>query len=108
MFMTGFADTAVCRFGKLELVRNQWRKFSYDIDTTGNFKPLPASDPTSFNTIAVNLEENDKRQPIPYRVPPGIERQQQLSNNNVSLLLNEQSLSVQVCNLLPQDTRGRI
>ncbi len=106
MFMTGFADTAVCRFGKLELVRNQWRKFSYDIDTTGNFKPLPASDPTSFNTIAVNLEENDKRQPIPYRVPPGIERQQQLSNNNVSLLLNEQSLSVQVCNLLPQDTRG--
>ncbi|MES1217405.1 MAG: cell surface protein SprA, partial [Bacteroidota bacterium] len=106
MFMTGFADTAVCRFGKLELVRNQWRKFSYDIDTTGNYKPLPATDPTTFNTLAVNLEENDKRQPIPYRVPPGIERQQLLSNNNVSLLLNEQSLSVQACNLQPNDARG--
>ncbi|MCW3118189.1 MAG: hypothetical protein JWM28_2271, partial [Chitinophagaceae bacterium] len=106
MFMTGFADTAVCRFGKLELVRNQWRKFSYDIDTTGNYKPLPATDPTTFNTLAVNLEENDKRQPIPYRVPPGVERQQQLSNNNVSLLLNEQSLSVQVCNLQPVEARG--
>jgi hypothetical protein len=26
--------------------------------------------------------------------PPGIERQQQLSNNNVPLLLNEQSISL--------------
>ena len=106
MFLTGFPDPVVCRFGKLELVRNQWRKFSYEIDTTGNYKPLPANDPTTFNTLAVNLEENDKRQPIPYRVPPGIERQQQLSNNNVQLLLNEQSLSVQLCDLQPNAARG--
>ncbi|MBS1573919.1 MAG: cell surface protein SprA [Bacteroidetes bacterium] len=106
MFLTGFDDTVVCRFGKLELVRNQWRKYSYDIDTTGNYKPLPSTDPTSFNTLAVNIEENDKRQPVPYRIPPGVERQQQLSNNNVSLFLNEQALSMQVCNLLPQDARG--
>ena len=90
MFMTGFEDTTVLRFGKLELIRNQWRKFTYETDTSGIYKPLPANDPTSFEILAVNLEENDRRQPIPYVQPPGIERQQQISNNNVQLFLNEQ------------------
>ena len=35
MFVTGFDDSVVMRFGKLELVRNQWRKFRNKIDTTG-------------------------------------------------------------------------
>jgi cell surface protein SprA len=85
MFVTGFADSVVMRFGKLELVRNQWRKFKNKIDTTGMFTNLPVPDPTTMNLLAVNVEENDQREPIPYRIPPGIERQQQLSNNNVSL-----------------------
>ena len=99
MFLTNFDDTIVCRFGKLELVRNQWRKFNFNIDTTGNYVNLPANDPVSTNVLAVNIEENDSREPIPYRIPPGIERQQELSNNNVELLLNEQSLSFKVCGL---------
>ena len=99
MFLTNFDDTVVCRFGKLELVRNQWRKFNFNIDTTGNYTNLPPVDPVSTNILAVNLEENDAREPIPYRIPPGIERQQELSNNNVQLLLNEQSLSLKVCGL---------
>lgn len=106
MFVTGFADSVVMRFGKLELVRNQWRKFRNRIDTTGQFVNLPNPDPTLVNTLAVNIEENDQRQPIPYRIPPGIERQQQLSNNNVSLFLNEQALSVQICGLAKKDARG--
>lgn len=106
MFVTGFDDSVVMRFGKLELVRNQWRQFSYQIDETGNYVNLPANDPVEFNTLAVNVEENDERQPIPYRIPPGIERQQQLSNNNVQLYLNEQSLSVQICNLPNKQARG--
>ncbi len=106
MFLTGFTDSVVVRFGKLELVRNQWRKFKYDIDTSGNYVNLPANDPTTVNTLAVNLEENDTRQPIPYRIPPGIERQQQLSNNNVQLYLNEQALSVQIRDLNNGDARG--
>jgi cell surface protein SprA len=91
--MTNFEESAVLRFGKLELIRNQWRKFNYEVNNTGVYLPLPATDPTSVNILAVNLEENDQRNPIPYRQPPGIERQQQISNNNVQLLLNEQSLS---------------
>ncbi|MDP9230493.1 MAG: cell surface protein SprA, partial [Bacteroidota bacterium] len=106
MFMTGFDDTVVARFGKLELVRNQWRRFNYDIDTTGIYKPLPANDPVSLNVLAVNLEENDQRDPIHYVQPPGIERQQQLSNNNVQLLQNEQSISLKICNLIQYESRG--
>ncbi|HMG66079.1 MAG TPA: cell surface protein SprA, partial [Chitinophagaceae bacterium] len=99
MFLTNFDDTVVCRFGKLELVRNQWRKFNFNLDTTGNYINLPTNDPVATNVLAVNIEENDSREPIPYRIPPGIERQQELSNNNVQLLLNEQALSFKVCGL---------
>lgn len=107
MFVTGFEDTmVVMRFGKLELVRNQWRKFSYNIDTTDMYVNLPANDPVTTNLLAVNVEENDQRQPIPYRIPPGIERQQELSNNNVQLFLNEQAMSVQICGLPKGQARG--
>lgn len=106
MFVTGFQDSIVMRFGKLELVRNQWRKYQYKIDTLGSYTRLPFNDPTNVNTLAVNIEENDQRQPIVYKIPPGIERQQQLSNNNVPLFLNEQSLSVQVCGLSQNEARG--
>jgi cell surface protein SprA len=106
MFVTGFDDSVVMRFGKLELIRNQWRKYRYKIDSTGMYTNLPMPDPTTVNTLAVNIEENDQRQPIPYRIPPGIDRQQQLSNNNVPLFLNEQAISVQVCGLSKEEGRG--
>ncbi len=106
MFVTGFEDSVVLRFGKLELLRNQWRRFRNKIDTTGNYTTLPVPDFTSVNILSVNVEENDQRQPIVYRIPPGIERQQQLSNNNVPLLMNEQSLSMQICGMPFQEARG--
>ncbi len=106
MFMTNFEDSVVCRFAKLELVRNQWRRFTFSVDTSGVYKPLPQNARTDFNVLAVNVEENSSRRPIPYVIPPDIERVQQLSNNNVNVLQNEQSLSMQICNLANQDTRG--
>ncbi len=106
MFMTNFEDTAILRFAKLEFIRNQWREFTNEIDTSGNYLPLPANDPTQVDVLAVNLEENDQRQPVRYVQPPGIERQQQISNNNVQLLQNEQSLSLKVCDLRFGEARG--
>jgi cell surface protein SprA len=106
MFLTGFQDSVVLRFAKLELVRNQWRRFNYELDTTGQYKLIPANSPTTFNQLAVNIEENNSRSPIPYKTPPNVIRQQQLSNNNVNLLLNEQSLSIQACNMVKGDVRG--
>ncbi len=106
MFLTNFEDSVVLRFAKLELVRNQWRKFNYELDTTGQYLPLPQNGTVSFNQLAVNIEENSARSPIPYRTPPGVIRQQQLSNNNVNILLNEQSLSMQICDLPQYQSRG--
>ena len=106
MFLTGFEDSTVLRFAKLELVRNQWRKFTYELDTAGVYKPIDASDPVNFNVGAVNIEENDRRQPIPYRMPPGIERVQSLSNGGINILQNEQSMNMQICNLPNGESRS--
>ncbi|PWT72081.1 MAG: cell surface protein SprA [Bacteroidetes bacterium] len=106
MYLTGFTDSVVCRFAEFQFIRDQWRIFNYQIDTTGNYTLLPTPSNTNFNVTAVNIEQNSTRTPIPYVIPPGIQRQQQLSTNNVNLLLNEQAMSLQVCNLGLQDTRG--
>ncbi|MBC7904364.1 MAG: cell surface protein SprA [Gemmatimonadaceae bacterium] len=109
MFLHGFEDSVVARFAKFELVRNQWRSFAFQVDTTGNYTPLPPNTGTEFNVLAVNVEENSQRSPvpgIPYVTPPNIERQQLLSNNNVNILQNEQSMSLQICGLQRNDTRG--
>ncbi len=106
MFLTDFEDSVVLRFAKLELVRNNWRRFSYDIDSSGLYKPIDLNGSTSFNVTAVNIEENDKREPIPYRIPPGIERVQALSNGGINILQNEQSLSMAVGNLQEGEARG--
>jgi cell surface protein SprA len=103
MFLTGFEDSVTVRFGTLSLVRNTWRKFEYKLDTTGNYSPTSKAD---FNVGAVNIEENDKRSPLPYRTPRDIQRVQTLSNNGVNLLENEQSLSVQFCGLAKGDGKA--
>ena len=103
MFMTGFEDSVTVRFGSLSLVRNTWRKFQYKLDSTGNYAAEKTDD---FNVGAVNIEENDKRFPLPYRTPREIERVQTLSNNGVNLLQNEQSLTLKFCNLGRKDAKA--
>ena len=104
MFLTDFDSAVVMRFGKLELTRNIWRKFPFKIDTSGTYNP-PVTE-VDFNVNGVNIEENDKREPLPYRTPKDIQRQQVQSNNGVNLLQNEQSMSLRFCNLTKGDARG--
>src|SRR6185312_8075865 len=103
MFLTGFDDSVTVRFGALSLVRNTWRKFEYKLDSSGNYTKTSDND---FNVGAVNIEENDKRQPLPYRTPRDIVRVQTLSNNGVNLLENEQSLTLQFANLQKNDGKA--
>lgn len=103
MFLTGFQDSVVMRFAKLDLVRNQWRRYLYEL-RPGD--PIPVDQSTTFNSSAVNIEENAKRVPIPYVLPPGLLRQNTLSTNNTNILLNEQALSAQICNLKDGETRA--
>ncbi|MDB5247893.1 MAG: hypothetical protein JWQ40_2287 [Segetibacter sp.] len=106
MFLTDFEDSVTLRFARLDLVRNQWRSFTFQLDTTGNYVPITPGNRTTFNVLAVNLEENSKRQPVNYLIPPGIERVQQLSNNGINLLQNEQAMSFQIRNLDAKDIRA--
>jgi cell surface protein SprA len=105
MFLTDFEDSVTLRFGELQLIRNVWRRFQYKIDTSGITTQVN-NGATNFTVGAVNIEENDKRSPLPYRTPSEIERQQTLSNNGVNLLLNEQSMSLRFCDLTKGDARG--
>ncbi|WP_235921015.1 T9SS outer membrane translocon Sov/SprA [Foetidibacter luteolus] len=106
LYMTGFEDSVTLRFARFDLVRNQWRSFAYELDTIGAYKTLPANSATTNNVLAVNLEDNSSRQPIPYKIPPGIERVQMLSNNGVNLLQNEQAMSLKISNLAEGDARA--
>ena len=98
MFLTEFDDPIVLRFAKLELVRGVWRLFPFVLDDIRENVPVDENDGTSFNVNAVNLEENGGRVPIPYVLPPDIERQQVYGGTQI-IQQNEQSMSLEVCGL---------
>lgn len=104
MFLKGWQQPVTLRFARLELVRGEWRKYTDNLNTPGEIEPN--DDPaTIFNIAAVNIEENGNRDPIPYLVPPGIIREQDVASANLRSL-NEQSMSYQVCNLSDGNARA--
>jgi cell surface protein SprA len=105
MFMKGFQDPTVLRFATLELVRGQWRRYRYDLLAPGEYIPNDIQSETAFDILSVNIEENGRRSPIPYVIPPGIEREINLGTTNLQQL-NEQSMVLRVCNLMDGDARG--
>ncbi|RZL50593.1 MAG: cell surface protein SprA [Pedobacter sp.] len=109
LFMTNFADTAILRFAKIQLVRGDWRQYNAKneaINVIVDPSLIPASpDNSTIEVATVNIEENGKRTPIPYVVPPGIDRERDFSNYRGDTRQNEQSLSVIVKNL--RDGYGR-
>lgn len=102
LFLTDFEDPTVLRFGKMELVRGDYRRYTQTLDPD---RSDPANENTMFEVSAVNIEDNENRQPIPYVLPPGVDREE-LLNNNSRMRQNEQSLSLRVCGLEPQDARA--
>lgn len=102
MFLTDFEEDITLRFGTLDLVRGDYRRFTQSLNPSGI---LPENSNTSFEVESVSIEENASRQPIPYVLPPGIEREE-LINNNTNVRQNEQSLALRVCDLEPEDGRA--
>jgi cell surface protein SprA len=94
MFMTGFTDQVTLRFGSLDLVRGEWRRYINTLQPTA-VDIDPTDDPTGFDVTTVNIEENSNRTPIRYVTPSGVVREQ-LYNNNTVINQNEQSLSLRV------------
>ncbi len=98
LFMKNFNDSTVLRFGKLDLIRGEWRKYDYDLRYPGEYLTDDNFNNTLFNLSAVNVEENSSRTPVNYVIPPGIERERNIATTNLALL-NEQALSMKVCGL---------
>ena len=99
MFMTGFQDTTVLRFGRLQLLRGEWRKFNEANAALNTIKDPAVSpgtiDQSSTNVTTVSIEENSTSRPngIQYVIPPGIQQEQNLNSYQQNLKLNEQSLA---------------
>ncbi|NLN72727.1 MAG: cell surface protein SprA [Bacteroidales bacterium] len=104
LVMKEFSEPIVCRLATFELVRGEWRTYYKDLLTNGDYVP-GGDDQTSFNVSTVNIEENGKRVPVPYVLPPGIKREEGYSSSYM-YKLNEQSLSLRISNLMDGDARA--
>ena len=100
MVLNGFEKNIVFRFGTLDLVRGDWRRYNKTLN-----KDILKNTNTTVDISTVNILENESRVPINYVLPPEI-RREQINNNNTIIRQNEQSLSFRVCDLQPSDSRG--
>lgn len=102
MFLTDFQEQTLLRFGTMDLVRGDYRRYTQSLfEDQGQIE----NPNTLFEVNAVNIEENENRQPIPYVLPPGVQREE-LYQTNTNIRQNEQSLSLRTCGLQPQDARA--
>ena len=102
MFLTNFRMPVVMRFGELDLVRGDWRRYIRTIDP--NIDPdreLTQQELEGFEVGVVSIEQNDGS----YIQPPGIERER-LQGSTTVQLQNEQSVTLKVNNLGPGKTRA--
>ncbi len=105
MFFKNFEKPVICRFATLELSRGEWRRYAYDLLTPGEYITNDNENQTEFDIATVSIEENGSKQPIPYVMPPGIERETNWGSTNQQKL-NEQSMAIKVCNLQDGDARA--
>ena len=106
VFLKGFSQNIICRFGTFELVRGDWRQYSKDLKQSGEYPIGITGDNTNFTVSTLSLEENYHREPIPYRMPGGLAREETYSGSNNLIALNEQSITMRVTNLIDGDARA--
>jgi len=92
----GFEEEVVCRFAKFQLVRADWRRYQYSLLDNGEY--VPYEDESTLTISSINIEENSSRTPVPYVVPPGIDRETNYTQLT-STRRNEQSMVLKVVDL---------
>ncbi|MBR1798953.1 MAG: cell surface protein SprA [Bacteroidales bacterium] len=105
MFLNQFDEPIILRFATLDLVYSTWRKYSEDLLQPGDYT-TGGNENTTFSISTVNIEENGTRQPVPYILPPGIEREEWYASSNSYTQLNEQSVAMDVDQLASGDARA--
>jgi len=102
MFMTKFKMPVVVRFGQLELVRGDYRRYTKTLDpAVSPPQELTNDQLNEFEVGVVSIEQNEGR----YVLPPGIIREQ-LQGSSTIQQQNEQSLSLKVKDLQQNETRA--
>ncbi len=108
MYMTDFERPVVLRFAQLQMVGQQYRKYTANLDAAG-LQEVPEPYDAKFTVGTVSIEENSQvngdADKYTYDLPPGWER----DNDNTQrppLKLNEQSMSLCVTELRHGDSRA--
>ena len=104
MFLRGFEEPVICRFATFELVRSDWRTYNLSLREEGDYIPSQGDGESSFYVGTVSYEENSNRTPIPYLLPPGIERET-IAGLTIRQI-NEQSLTMKAIDLEDGDARA--
>lgn len=98
MFLTNFQKPIVLRFATLDLVRGEWRVYEQTLDNSAN-------ESGTLTVGAVNIEENNDKTPVNYILPPGISREQDPTQPQLTEE-NEQALSLTVNNLSTNEAKA--
>ncbi|MFH4964616.1 cell surface protein SprA [Gaetbulibacter sp. M235] len=98
IYLKEFTQNTVFRFGTIDLVRSDWRRYTLALDKND---PTPEDPQTDFTVGVIGTIENEGS----YQRPPGVEPEE-LYNNNTVVEQNEQSLVVNVCNLETEDSKA--
>lgn len=102
MYLTNFKMPVILRFGELDLVRGDWRRYTRTLDPDVNpDKELTQPELNDFEVGVVSIEQNDGR----YVLPPGIVRER-LQGSTTIQMQNEQSVTLKVNNLEPNKIRA--
>ncbi|MBR9919631.1 MAG: cell surface protein SprA [Bacteroidetes bacterium] len=104
MYLKDFKDETHLRFARLDLVRNQWRRYILPSGATDIGGPQEEGD-VLFDVSDVNIEENASKEPFNYDLPPGITREQAFGVNQLAQQ-NESAMVMNVCNLGDGDERA--
>ncbi len=106
MFLTDFETPINLRFADFQMVRGDWRIYDEVIQENGTEDPIdPTTEINNIETGVVNIEENERRVPINYVLPPTISRENLQGTSSV-LQQNEQSLTVSIDDLEQNKTVG--
>ncbi|AXT61193.1 cell surface protein SprA [Aquimarina sp. AD10] len=100
-YLTDFESPVLLRFGSLDLVRGDYRRYIQVGNTTND----PTSGLNVFGDSDVVVTSVSREEIERYVTPPGVVREQ-LNNNNNVIREDERSLALTVNNLQTDDARG--
>ncbi len=99
MYLTGFKIPVVLRFGELQLVGGDWRRYTrkFENDT----EQLDNTQLNNFEVGVASIEQNNAT----YVMPPGISRELLQGTNRIQRQ-NEQAVTIKVNDLPSKETRS--